>query len=125
MIRNGRVQKAETGDTAHKPLTCWGNTPVCDALAFELSDGRLFIFPKGHLVCAEYSGAAPLETIRLIFSTLEVQVAGHGLRALVFAIQTGAVSWIKCFSAAFDPLINADSGQITSITIQRTDTATD
>jgi hypothetical protein len=85
----------------------------------------LFVFPKGHLVCAEYSGAAPLETVRLMFSTLEVQVSGHGLRALVIAIQTGAASWIKCFSAVFDPLINADSGQVTSITIQRTGPAMD
>ena len=125
MIRTGRPQKTDTSAHADRPMTCWGQHPVCDAIAFELPDGRLFVFPKGQLVCAEYSGAAPLETVRLTFSTHEAHVLGHGLRTLAVAVQTGAVSWVKCFSAVFGTLINRDVGHVTGITIWRIDEAPD
>ena len=94
---------------------------MCDAVAFEPADGRVFVFPKGHLACAEYSGPAPQETLRLTFSTHEVRVRGHVLRALMAALQKGSVAWVKCFSTAFRPLLNAEGGSVTGLEISRAD----
>jgi hypothetical protein len=125
MIRTGRPDRTEPKGPVERPLTCWGESPVCDAVAFEPADGRVFVFPKGHLACAEYSGPAPLETMRLTFSTHEVRLSGHGLRALVMALQAGTVSWVKCFSAALGPLRGRDAGWIVGLEISRVDLAPD
>jgi hypothetical protein len=125
MIRSGRIPKSEPEEPSQRTLTCWGENPVCDAVAFEPADGRVFVFPNGHLACAEYSGPAPLETLRLTFSTHEVRVSGHGLRALMAALQKGSVAWVKCFAPAFRPLVSAEGGCVTELEISRTDAAPD
>ncbi len=121
MIRTARPQRTEPAERVERTLRCWGEQPECEAIAVEPADGRLFVFPKSHLLFAEYEGAAAVETVRLTFSSHEVTVSGHGLRAFAVAIQTGTVSWVKCFSSAFGPLLNSEAGYVTRLKVVRTD----
>ena len=125
MIRTARRQPAPEKHLTERKLTCWGKNPPCDAVAFETSDGHVFIFPKSHLICAEYSGLAQIESIRLTFSIHQVRLSGHGLRSLLEGFQTGSVSWVKCFSERFDALIRAEAGHVTAIKISLNEKASD
>ena len=125
MIRSAHSRKPVLEDKAEKAMTWWGQTPECSAIAVELEDGRMFVFPKSDLLFAEYSGAAPVEKLRLSFSSHEVMLMGHALRALTVGIQTGAVVWVKSFSEAFGAFLTVGSGHITSIEIQRNAGETD
>jgi hypothetical protein len=125
MIRTARRQPAPEKHLPDRQLTCWGKNPPCDAVSFETSDGHVFIFPKSQLICAEYSGLAQIESIRLTFSIHQVRLSGHGLRSLLEGFQTGSVSWVKCFSGGFDALIRAEAGHVTAIKISLNEKASD
>jgi hypothetical protein len=125
MIRSGRALGSDRKGPSERPLTCWGENPVCDAIAFEPADGRVFVFPKAQLVCVEYTGPAPVEVLILTFSIREVRVSGHGLRGMLDAIQTGTLSWVKCFSTSVSSLLSPEGGCVTELKVLNPDTPPD
>ena len=125
MIRSAHSRKPVLEEKSEKALTCWGQTPECSAIAVELEDGRMFVFPKSDLLFAEYSGAAPVEKLDLHFSSHSVMLKGNALRALTVGIQTETVAWVKSFPEAFGAFLRVGSGHVTSIEVQRNSGETD
>lgn len=61
---------------------------------------------------------AAAETLKLVFSTHEVNVAGRKLRELSIALQKLSVDWIKEIPARYAQLAERDSAFIETITVK-------
>jgi hypothetical protein len=59
-----------------------------------------------------------VETLRLAFSSHDVEIAGHNLRSLFLALQDFAVKWVRSIPERYHTLAAADDGLITEIRIE-------
>lgn len=97
---------------------CWERDPNAQALRVELNDGSVFIFPYAHLSFAKLTRDAAAETLKLVFSTHEVNIAGRKLREVSIAVQKLSVDWIKEIPARYAQLAEHDTAFIETITVK-------
>lgn len=107
-----------TSEPESPPPVCWERDPNAQALRVELNDGSTFIFPYAHLSFAKLTRDAAAETLKLVFSTHEVRVAGRKLRELSIAVQKLSVDWIKEIPARYAQLAEHDAAFIETIMVK-------
>src|SRR6516164_9165655 len=96
--------------TVQATRACWQREAPCPCLRIETSPNELHVFPYQHLVTASLTSAERTETIRLLFSSHNVELQGRNLRALLLALQDFAVKWIRAMPERYQTLEIGDSG---------------
>jgi hypothetical protein len=56
-----------------------------------------------HLINASLIDKEGVETLRLAFSSHDVEIAGHNLRSLFLALEDFAVKWVRSMRSAVTP----------------------
>ena len=75
------------------------------------------LFPYQHLVNASLIEKEGVETLRLAFSSHDVEIAGHNLRSLFLALQDFAVKWVRSMPERYHVLEPGENGIVSSIRI--------
>lgn len=102
--------------TAPPAATCWQREAPSACLRIEVSGRETYLFPYQHLVSASLSlGDNEAETLRLAFSSHDVEVTGRNLRGLLSALQDFAVKWIRAMPERYAPVERVQDGLIFSI----------
>ena len=104
--------------TVQTTPACWQREAPCPCLRIETSRNESHVFPYQHLVNASLTISEGVETLRLAFSSHDVEIAGHNLRSLFLALQDFAVKWIRAMPERYHTLAAADDGLITEIRIE-------
>jgi len=60
------------------------------------------------------------ETLRLVLSNHEVEIAGRNLRELLLALQDFAVKWVRTAPERYQTLAAGDAAMVSSIRITAT-----
>ena len=99
--------------------TCWQREAPCACLRIELSPRETYLFPYQHLV----SGALTIadndeETLRLAYSSHDIEVTGQNLRGLLSALQDFAVKWLRAMPQRYHALEPGDDGVISRIRVE-------
>lgn len=97
--------------------TCWQREAPSACLRVETSPRAAQIFPYQHLVTATLSCEDTTESLRLSFSSHDVQITGRNLRPLLVAIQDFAVKWLRALPERYHVLQASDDATISSIEI--------
>ncbi len=103
--------------TASAP-TSWQREAPCACVRIETSPQATHLFPYQHLVSAFLSGGNGTETLRLSFSSHDVEIAGRNLRPLLLALQDFAVKWLRAVPQRYEQLAAGEDGVITSIKVE-------
>lgn len=104
--------------TAPSTPACWQREAPSACLRIETSGEEMHVFPYPHLVTISLRRTAEEEKLRLLFSSHDVEIVGHNLRALVLALQDFAVKWIRPIPQRYVSLETEEAGVITSIRIE-------
>jgi hypothetical protein len=86
-------------------------------LRIERSPRESHLFPYQHLVTASLSHGEEGETLRLTFSSHDVEITGRNLRTLLLALQDFAVKWIRAMPDRYHALESGENGIVSSIRI--------
>jgi hypothetical protein len=97
---------------------CWQRETPCPCLRIETSPNESHVFPYQHLVTASLTSAEQTETLRLSFSSHNVELQGRNLRTLLLALQDFAVKWLRTMPERYAGLETGDGGVITGIHIE-------
>lgn len=97
--------------------TCWQREAPSPCLRLEPTGGELHIFPFQHLVTASLARTDKGETLRLVLSNHEIEIAGRNLRELLLALQDFAVKWIRTAPERYHTLAAGDATMVLSIRI--------
>ena len=97
--------------------TSWQREAACACLRIETSPAEIHLFPYQHFVSATLAHAEDAEMLRLAFSSHDVEISGHNLRALVLALQDFAVKWMRAVPERYQRLDGSEDGTISRITI--------
>jgi hypothetical protein len=97
---------------------CWQREAPCPCLRVETRANEMCLFPYQHLVNASLTNSEGVETLRLAFSSHDVEIAGHNLRSLFLALQDFAVKWVRSMPERYHTLTAGDDGLITEIRIE-------
>lgn len=99
--------------------TCWQREAPCACLRIEISGRETHVFPYQHLVSAAHTLADDEgETLRLAFSSHDVEINGRNLRGLLSALQDFSVKWLRAVPARYHALEASDDGVISRIKVQ-------
>jgi hypothetical protein len=104
--------------TVQATPACWQREAHCPCLRIETRANEMCLFPYQHLVNASLTNSEGVETLRLAFSSHDVEIAGHNLRSLFVALQEFAVKWVRSMPERYHTLAAADDGLITEIRIE-------
>ncbi len=96
---------------------CWQREAPCACLRIEPNGREAHLFPYQQLVTATLVHAESAETLRLVFATHEVELAGRNLRELLHALQDFAVKWVRPVPERYHAATSGDGGFVTSIRI--------
>ncbi len=97
----------------------WHREAPCACVRIEASARETFLFPYQHLVNASLSvGEDQGETLRLAFSSHDVEISGRNLRGLLSALQDFAVKWLRGVPQRYHGLELGDDGVITRIQVE-------
>ena len=97
---------------------CWQRETTSACLRIELPNGEIHILPYAHLVSAHFTKSKDdTETLRLIFSTHEIQIEGHDLRDLLLGIQDFAIKWLRPVPERYVEIASTKAGIITKICV--------
>ncbi len=111
--------KSETNRRTVPPApTCWQREAPCACLRIETSSADAHLFPYQHLVTASLIHTDQAETLRLAFSSHDVEITGRNLRTLILALQDFAVKWMRAVPERYHALQSAEDAFITSIRIE-------
>ena len=77
----------------------------------------MHIFPFQHLLTASLIRSDGGETLRLVLSNHEVEIAGRNLRELLLALQDFAVKWVRIAPERYQTLAAGDAAMVSSIRI--------
>jgi hypothetical protein len=111
--------KTETRrQTVQATPACWQREAPCPCLRIETSPNESHVFPYQHLVTASLTSAEQTETLRLLFSSHNVELQGRNLRTLLLALQDFAVKWVRAIPERFQGLEAGENGIITGIQIE-------
>lgn len=97
--------------------TCWQREAPSACLRIESSPREIHLFPYQHLVSATLSHSEDAEILRVAFSSHDVEISGHNLRALVLALQEFSVKWMRPMPHRYQRLDSNEDGTIARITI--------
>jgi hypothetical protein len=97
---------------------CWQREAPCPCLRIETSPTESHVFPYQHLVTASLTSTEQPETLRLLFSSHDVELQGRNLRTLLLALQDFAVKWLRTMPERYEGLETDDGGVITGIQIE-------
>lgn len=86
-------------------------------MRIESSGSEAHLFPYQHFVTASLHHHNGAETLRLTFSTHDVEVDGRNLRHLLLALQEFAVKWMRPIPPRYQLLDDGEDGVISSIRI--------
>ena len=106
--------------TVQTTRACWQREAPCPCLRIETSPNESHVFPYQHLVIASLTSAGQIETLRLLFSSHDVELQGRNLRTLLLALQDFAVKWLRPMPERYEGLETGDSGVITGIKVEET-----
>ncbi len=104
--------------TVQATPACWQREAPCPCLRIETSPNESHVFPYQHLVTASLTSADQIETLRLLFSSHDVELQGRNLRTLLLALQDFAVKWLRTMPERYEGLKTGDGGVITGIQIE-------
>lgn len=76
------------------------------------------LFPYQHLASASLTWDEQAETVRLTFSSHDVQIIGHNLRALFFALQEFAVNWVRPIPERYRAFETGDDAVVVEVRIE-------
>ena len=111
--------KTETRrQTVETTPACWQREAPCPCLRVETSASDWHVFPYQHLITASLTHAGGTESLRLSFSSHDVEVEGHNLRTLLLAVQDFAVKWIRAMPERYHALEAGEHGIVSSIGIR-------
>jgi hypothetical protein len=111
--------KSETNKrTVSSAPACWQREAPCACLRIETSGSETHLFPYPHLISACLIKAEGSETLRLTFSSHDVEIVGSNLRALLFALQDFAVKWVRVMPERYQRLEANENGSVSSIRVQ-------
>ena len=105
--------------TVQATPACWQREAPCPCLRIETSPNESHVFPYQHLVTASLTSAEQIETLRLLFSSHDVELQGRNLRTLLLALQDFAVKWLRTMPERYEGLTTGDGGVITGIQIEQ------
>ena len=106
--------------TVQATPACWQREAPCPCVRIETSPNESHVFPYQHLVTASLTSAEQTETLRLSFSSHDVELQGRNLRTLLLALQDFAVKWLRTVPERYEGLETGDSGVITGIKVEET-----
>ena len=104
--------------TVQATPACWQREAPCPCLRIETSPNESHVFPYQHLVTASLTSAEQIETLRLLFSSHDVELQGRNLRTLLLALQDFAVKWLRTVPERYQDIEIGDGGVITRIRIE-------
>jgi hypothetical protein len=104
--------------TVQATPACWQREAPCPCLRIETSPNESHVFPYQHLITASLTSAEQIETVRLLFSSHDVELQGRNLRTLFLALQDFAVKWLRTTPERYQGLETGDGGVITGIQIE-------
>jgi hypothetical protein len=111
--------KSETNKrSVSSPPACWQRETPCACLRIETSPRESHLFPYQHLVTASLSQSDEAETLRLAFSSHDVEVVGHNLRPLLFALQDFGVKWIRAMPERYHRVAESKNGVVVRIRVE-------
>jgi hypothetical protein len=95
---------------------CWQREAPSPCLRVELPSGETHLFSYQHFVTASLKrGETGAETVRITFSSHELEVEGRGLRELLLELQDFGVKWIRSTPGRYHELPTGTVGLITSV----------
>ena len=97
---------------------CWQREASCACLRVETLGNEIHLFPYQHLVNASLTFGENIEKLRLAFSSHDVEIAGHNLRSLLFALQDFAVKWIRPMPDRYRAFETGEDGIVTELRIE-------
>jgi hypothetical protein len=103
--------------TVQATHACWQREAPCPCLRIETSPNESHVFPYQHLVTASLTSAEQIETLRLLFSSHDVELQGRNLRTLLLALQDFSVKWIRAMPERYHVLEPGEHGVVSSIRI--------
>ena len=110
--------KTETRrQTVQTTPECWQREAPCPCLRVETSCSDSHVCPYQHLITASLARAGETETLRLSFSSHDVELQGQNLRTLLLALQDFAVKWIRAMPERYHALEPGENGAVSSIRI--------
>ena len=104
--------------TVQATPACWQREAPCPCLRVETHANEMRLFPYQHLVNASLVNSEGVETLRLAFSSHDVEIAGHNLRSLFLALQDFAVKWIRAIPERYHLLQSGENAVVSSIRIR-------
>jgi hypothetical protein len=104
--------------TVQTTPACWQREAPCPCVRVETRANEMRLFPYQHLVNASLIDKEGVETLRLAFSSHDVEIEGRNLRALLLAIQDFAVKWIRAIPERYHALEPDENGVVSSIRIR-------
>ena len=104
--------------TVQATPACWQREAPCPCLRIETSPNESHVFPYQHLVTASLTSAEQTETLRLLFSSHDVELQGRNLRTLLLALQDFAVKWVRLMPERYHQLEAGENGVVSRICIQ-------
>jgi hypothetical protein len=104
--------------TVQATPACWQREAPCPCLRIEVSPNESHVFPYQHLVTASLTSAEQSETLRLLFSSHDVELQGRNLRTLLLAVQDFAVKWVRVMPERYHLLEAGENCVISRIRIQ-------
>ena len=110
--------KTETRrQTVQTSPACWQREAPCPCLRVETSPSGAHVFPYQHFITASLAHAGERETLRLSFSSHDVELQGHNLRTLLLALQDFAVKWVRAMPERYHALEPGENGVVSSIRV--------
>ena len=104
--------------TVQTRRACWQREAPSPCLRVETRANEMRFFPYQHLVNASLTNSERVETLRLAFSSHDVEIAGHNLRSLFLALQDFTVKWVRSMPERYHILAATNDGLITDIRIE-------
>ena len=97
---------------------CWQREAPSACLRIELESGETYLLPYNHLFAVHLAKPSDrTETLRITFSSHEIQIEGHNLRDLVLGIQDFAIKWLRAVPERYQPLVPSRDAVIVSVRI--------
>jgi hypothetical protein len=116
--QSSKDSASQRENVALSVFDCWQREASCGCLRIEISDSEVHLFPYQHLVTASLIHAEDIETLRVTFSSHDVEIAGRNLHALLLALQDFAVKWARAMPERYQRLEAGENGVVSTIRIQ-------
>jgi hypothetical protein len=101
--------------------TCWQREAPSPCLRIEPAPGEAHIFPFQHLVTASLVCSHDAESLHVVLSNHEIEIAGRNLREILVALQDFAVKWVRTAPERYQTLASGDAAMVSSIRITAVD----